>query len=184
MAIYNLCIIQISLFRYVSRATRGCIDVSTSTWLGLILVHVLLIDLGMFSARTNRDIRSLGGAFWRFSWFWWRLVLDLFESIPDSWLAFVHGDGRIVFIEGRRFFICLYKLLLIVHLMIAAKSGRSLNKRRGRIFANTRRLIGEIILKLPLILRSVALNVLLWLVGSLPVNLCISWFLGVRYLWL
>ena len=182
MAIYNLCIIQVSLFCNVSRAARSCIDVSSSSWLCLILIHVILFYLSVISARTQRNIWSFCRSLWRFSWFRRRLILDLFESISDSWLAFIHGYGRIIFIEGRGFLICLYKLLLIEHLMIATESGRALNKRRGRIFTNTWRLFGEIILQLPLILRTIALNVWLGLVASLPINLWISWLLGLRYL--
>ena len=128
---------------------------------------------------------SFSGTFWWFSWFWGRLVLDFFKSIPHSRLAFVHRDRRVIFIEGWGFFISLHKLLFIVHLMIATESGRSFNERGCRIFANTWRLVNKIVLQLSLILAHVALNIRLrlGLVGSSLIYFRVGWSLLVGYLW-
>ena len=128
---------------------------------------------------------SFSRTFWWFSWFWGRLVLDFFKSIPYSRLALVHRDRRVIFIEGWGFFISLHKLLFIVHLMIATKSRWSFNKRGCRIFANTWRLVDKVVLQLSLILARVTLNIRfrLGLVGSSLIYFGVGWSLLVGYLW-
>ena len=186
VTIQNLRIIQVSLLSYVSSAVWGCIDVASGAWLvGLVMVHVILVNLGLVSARDGGMRWSFSGTFRWFSWFWRRLVLDFFKSIPYSWLALVHRDCRVIFIEGWRFFISLHKLLFIVHLMIATESRGTFNKRGGRIFADTWRLVNKIVLQLSLILAHVALNIRfgLGLVGSSLIYFGVGWSLLIGYLW-
>ena len=186
MTIQNLCIIQVSLFSYVSGTVWGCVNVASGAWfVGLVLIHVILFYLGLISTRDSRMRWSFSRTFWWFSWLWRRLVLDLFESIPNSWLALVHRNRRIIFVKGWRLLIGLYKLLFIVHLMIATKCRWAFDKWGGRIFADTWRLINKIVLQLSVILAHVALNVRLGLrlIGSSLFNFWVGWSLLVWYLW-
>ena len=133
--------------------------------------------------RSHRMLWSLGWAFRWLSRLRRRLILDLFEPISDSWLAFVHRDCRVIFIECWRFFVCLNKLLFVVHFMVATKGWWGLDKWWGRIFAYTGWLFDKVILQMPLILRSVFLHVLFRL-GPPLINFWVSWLLAFRYLWL
>ena len=184
VTVQNLRIIQVSLLSYISSAVWGCIDVASGArFVSLVLVHVVLFNLKLISTRDSGMRWSFSGTFRWFSWFWRRLVLDFFKSIPYSRLALVHRDCRFIFVEGWRFLISLHKLLFIVHLMIATESRWTFNKRRGRIFADTWRLINKIVLQLSLILAHVALNIRLglWLIGSSLIYFGVGWSLLVRY---